>query len=142
MKTNQANNKSKSGKFKFGLILLVAGLAMYGIAAITGFLPIDLKLKGILIAAILIIAEVVNIVAIILLGKEVVKRYKSKLNPKNWFKKKETVQISDEQVNIEKTDEDKYNEDNVVVLNKEAKGSRIYGTTKHLSNRKYSPGNN
>ncbi|MCD8915392.1 transporter suffix domain-containing protein [Staphylococcus simulans] len=142
MKTNQANNKSKSGKFKFGLILLVAGLAMYGIAAITGFLPIDLKLKGILIAAILIIAEVVNVVAIVLLGKEVVKRYKSKLNPKNWFKKKKAVESTGTQVNIEKTEEDKYNEDKVVDLNKEAKGSRIYGTTKHLSNRKYSPGNN
>lgn len=42
--------KNKSKKFKIGITLLIIGAAMYGVAALIGFLPIALKLKGIIMA--------------------------------------------------------------------------------------------
>lgn len=94
---HQNENKTKKhkhkGKFKWGIVLLIIGTAMYGVAALSGFLPIDLKLKGILITGIILIGEIINLLAVVLLGKEVVKRYRSYLNPKNWFKNREARKI-------------------------------------------------
>ncbi|AYU55550.1 transporter suffix domain-containing protein [Staphylococcus debuckii] len=86
--TEVKHKGNKSKKFKVGIGAVIACFALYAVAGLTTFLPIDLKVKGMIIGGTIIVAESSMLLAIILLGKEAVNKYKSKLNPKNWFKKK------------------------------------------------------
>lgn len=99
--TEVKNKGNKSKKFKVGIGAVIACFALYAVAGLTTFLPLDLKLKGMIIGGTIIIAESSMLLAIILLGKEVVKKYKSKLNPKNWFKKKGSEKSNERNRNIE-----------------------------------------
>ncbi|MEN3089903.1 MAG: transporter suffix domain-containing protein [Staphylococcus pseudoxylosus] len=83
------NTERKSKKFKIGIMFLISVIFFYAFAGITALIPLELQVKGIIITSLIIIAEVCFLISVGFLGKELVTKYKKKINPKNWFKKKE-----------------------------------------------------
>jgi hypothetical protein len=66
---------------KLGLVLIIISfLPWLIIAVIVPFLPISLGQKGLLIPALLILAEVLFWLGALLVGKEVVQKYRRYLN--------------------------------------------------------------
>jgi hypothetical protein len=66
---------------KFGLVLIIISfLPWLIIAVIVPFIPISLPQKAILVPALLILAEVLFWLGALLVGKEVVQKYRRYLN--------------------------------------------------------------
>ena len=66
---------------KFGLVLIIISfLPWLIIAVIMPFLPISLAQKAILVPALLVLAEVLFWLGALLVGKEVVQKYRRYLN--------------------------------------------------------------
>ena len=78
-------------KIKLGLFLIIISIPLFLLIPIIPFLNLENKLKITFTTATLIAAEVIFWAGGILVGKELYSKYKSYLNPKNWFKKKEII---------------------------------------------------
>ncbi|MDP2113034.1 MAG: transporter suffix domain-containing protein [Bacteroidota bacterium] len=78
----------KTWKFKLGIILLiVCVIAFLSIPAVP-FLNLENSTKITLSTVLFVIGEIAFWVGGILLGKELFTKYKTYMNPKNWFKTK------------------------------------------------------
>ena len=78
----------RSRYFKWGIVLLIlCVLAFLAIPAVP-FLPIGDGAKVTLGVILFVIGEVTFWTGGILLGKELLSKYTTRLNPKNWFKRK------------------------------------------------------
>jgi len=60
---------------------------LYGFVIIIPFLGFSGGLTAIIITSLVISAEVSFLLSIIILGRQLSKKYRSYINPKNWFKR-------------------------------------------------------
>lgn len=71
-----------------GILLVTLSFVAYGLLALVPFLPLETSHKLLLSPALVGIGEAVFWIGGLLLGKEVIARFKQVLNPCNWFNKK------------------------------------------------------
>ena len=80
--------KERNWQFKLGIILILSSLVFFALLAIIPWLEIEKSLKIKLTTASFIIAEVLFYSGGFFVGKEMFRKYKSYMNPKNWFRKR------------------------------------------------------
>lgn len=80
--------KNKNWKIKLGIFLMIFSGVFFFLLLIIPFIDITAKAKVTLSTISLIIGEIVFWSGGLLVGKELFTKYKSYLNPVNWFKKK------------------------------------------------------
>jgi len=79
----------KNWKFRLGIFLIVFSIVVFLSIVLVPFLNVENKIKITLTTILVIIGEITFWSGGILVGKEIFTKYKSYLNPKNWFKKKQ-----------------------------------------------------
>jgi hypothetical protein len=79
--------RKKNWKLKLGLILIIISIPLFLSLPIIPFLHLESNQKITLTSIIFISAEIIFWSGGLLVGKELFQKYKSKLNPKGWFKK-------------------------------------------------------
>ncbi|QPR66456.1 transporter suffix domain-containing protein [Lysinibacillus macroides] len=90
MKKDIISNGDKQKKpflFKLGIGLLILYPVLWGFAAIVPFTPFPIHIKATVITTCIVVGEIFFLIGVAFVGKEVVTKYKSKLNPKNWRRK-------------------------------------------------------
>jgi L-amino acid N-acyltransferase YncA len=75
-------------QIRSGIILIIISSIVYALLLVIPFLKIQTSVKLILVPVIIIIGEITFWAGAFFLGKELVKKYKSYLNPFKWFRKK------------------------------------------------------
>jgi len=80
----------KNWKFKTGLSLIILSTLLFISLLAVPFINVDGKTKITISTITIVLGEVTFWVGGILLGKELFNKYKAFLNPKIWFKKKNT----------------------------------------------------
>ena len=75
-------------KIKLGIILIIACIPFFGFLVVIPFLHIESKTKIVFTTISFVTGEIVFWSGGILVGKELLQKYKSYFNPKNWFTKK------------------------------------------------------
>ncbi|KXH86746.1 hypothetical protein AU377_14460 [Sporosarcina sp. HYO08] len=88
MDTSKKRQK-KSLFYKLGIGLLILAVLCWVIAAIATMTPYSLTVKASIITGSIIAGEILFWAGALLVGKDVVTKYKSYLHPKNWRKKGE-----------------------------------------------------
>lgn len=78
--------ESKNWKIRLGIVLVVFSCLLFLSLPLIPFLNVESKVA--ITTVTFIIAEITFWSGGILLGKELFSKYKSYLNPKNWFSKK------------------------------------------------------
>jgi hypothetical protein len=78
--------KSNNRKFKLGLSLIILSVILFVSLPVIPFLNIENTVKIQVSTVIFIIAEITFWIGGFFVGKEILSKYKSYLNPKNWFK--------------------------------------------------------
>lgn len=73
-------------KRNIGIGLIVLSTIFYCLIFVVPFLPITLKTKVIVSSSFAVIGEITFWIGGFILGKEIVRKYRKKLNPANWFK--------------------------------------------------------
>ena len=68
-----------------GVALLVACVVLYGAAGALLFAPLAAGWKAGAVAVLVVVAEVCFWLGAVVLGREVVRRYRRFFNPLNWF---------------------------------------------------------
>lgn len=81
----------KNYKIKVGIILVIISLVVYAFLLVIPFLPVENSFKIAVGAVCMVLGEILFWFGGFLIGKELFKKYKSKLNPKNWFKKRTDI---------------------------------------------------
>lgn len=76
-------------KIKWGIFLFVISNIAFGLMLLIPFWEGSFGLKLTLGAGLAIIGEVLFWISAYLLGKELIQKYRERINPVNWFKKKE-----------------------------------------------------
>ena len=79
--------KNRNWKFKLGLLMVLTSLIFFALLVIIPLLDIASGKKIWFTSFSFITAEVLFYTGGFLLGKEMLSKYKSYLNPKNWFNK-------------------------------------------------------
>lgn len=79
----------RSRYFKWGIILLIICVVAFLAIPVVPFLKIGNSAKITISAILFVIGEATFWVGGILLGKELLSKYTSRLKPKNWFKRKQ-----------------------------------------------------
>ena len=82
--------KQFNWKIKLGIGLILLSGVFFGLMLVFPFMNLENKVKIALSTASLIAMEVSFWIGGLLVGKELFTKYKSYLNPKNWFNKKKT----------------------------------------------------
>jgi hypothetical protein len=77
---------NKDWKFKLGVCLLIVCVIAFLIIPVVPFLKMGNNTKITISTILLVIGEITFWTGGILLGKELFTKYKSYMNPKNWFK--------------------------------------------------------
>ncbi|RFU62083.1 transporter suffix domain-containing protein [Peribacillus glennii] len=67
--------------------LVILSTIFYCLILVIPFLPFAVKTKVIISSAFAVIGEITFWIGGFILGKEMVRKYRKKLNPANWFKK-------------------------------------------------------
>lgn len=75
-------------KLRLGIFLIILSVILFLSLPVVPFLAIDNKTKVSASTIIFVLAEVTFWSGGLLVGKELFSKYKSYLNPKNWFRKK------------------------------------------------------
>lgn len=75
-------------KFKLGIVLLIVCIPLFLAIPLVPFLAISGTAKITVTTILLVIGEMTFWTGGLLLGKELLSKYKAYMNPKNWFKKK------------------------------------------------------
>lgn len=88
----------KNWKFKTGIILIILSVMLFLSLPVIPFLSIDSKIKISISTIVFILGEVTFWSGGLLLGKELFSKYKSYLNPKNWYKKKARIEKAEESI--------------------------------------------
>jgi hypothetical protein len=78
----------KNNQIKFGIALILLSGVAFAVMLIVPFLHIEKESKVLWASVAFIAMEVLFYSGGFLVGKELFKKYKSYLNPKNWFNKK------------------------------------------------------
>jgi hypothetical protein len=79
--------KKSNWKLRLGIALVILTVVLFSFLFIIPFLKIDGKVK-IKLTTVAIVAQKISLWSgILLIGKELYVKYKSYINPKNWFKK-------------------------------------------------------
>lgn len=78
------DKKKKPFLFKLGIALLILYPILWGFAAILPFTPFPTHIKATAITACIVIGEIFFLIGVAFVGKELMTKYKSKLNPENW----------------------------------------------------------
>ena len=78
----------KNWKFKTGIALIIISTLLFTSLLGVPFLDADGKTKITITTVAIVLMEITFWVGGFLLGKELLNKYKSYLNPANWFKKK------------------------------------------------------
>ena len=81
-------NTPPKSKLYAGYLFLVLSFVMYSLALLLPVFNFAPGTKAVLFIVFVVIAEVSFVVSAVLLGKEIVKKYRRYLNPLNWFRKK------------------------------------------------------
>lgn len=79
--------KKYNWRFKLGIIIMAISILLFLSLPVIPFLPFENKTKITISTIVFIVAEITFYGGGFLLGKELFTKYKSYLNPKNWFKK-------------------------------------------------------
>lgn len=80
------NNPEKGSRVRLlGWTILVASAVLWAAVAVVPFLPLSGTQKIWAAGALAVAGEVAFWIAAVVLGREVVRRYRSFLNPRNWF---------------------------------------------------------
>ncbi len=82
-------NQKKNWQIKLGIFLMIFSGVFFGLIFLIPFMELETKQKVFWSSASFIAMEVVFWSGGLLVGKELFIRYKTKLNPINWFKKKD-----------------------------------------------------
>lgn len=80
--------KKKNWKLKLGIVLMIVSAIVFMSLLVIPFLDLNSKEKITITTIIIVIGEISFWSGGFLVGKELFTKYKSYLNPKNWFKKK------------------------------------------------------
>ena len=83
--------KKYNTKTRIGIILIFISIILFLILPVIPLLDIDGDLKITIGTIVFILAEVLFYSGGFLVGKELFHKYKSYMNPKNWFRKKENT---------------------------------------------------
>ncbi len=70
--------------FKIGIALLILWALLWVLAIIIPFTPVPVKIKAFIVGGVLVGAKAFFFLGVLLVGQEVVNKYKRYLNPKNW----------------------------------------------------------
>ena len=81
----------KNWKIKLGIILIIVSIPIFLFIPIIPFLEFEGRTKITVTTIVLVVAEVLFWSGGLLVGKELFTKYKSKLDPRNWFKKKKDL---------------------------------------------------
>ena len=73
---------------KLGIVLIVLSFILYGFILLVPFISYSTGIKVTISSILAILGEISFWVGGIILGKEVIARYKNYLNPFSWFKRK------------------------------------------------------
>jgi hypothetical protein len=76
---------------KIGVILIVLSFVLYGLILLVPFMPLTGGSRTGAVGTLVIAGEASFWIGGIILGKEVVVKYRKKLNPLNWFRSKATA---------------------------------------------------
>lgn len=79
---------NRNWKFKSGLILLILSVIVWLAIPVIPFLRTGSGTKITITTILIVIGEITFWTGGVLLGKELFAKYKSYMNPKNWFKSK------------------------------------------------------
>ena len=79
--------QKKNWQLKFGLILIIVSIPLFLSLPLIPFLKLESSQKITITTVVFIAAEVLFWSGGLLVGKELFQKYKSKLDPRNWFKK-------------------------------------------------------
>jgi len=80
--------KKYNWKMKTGIVVLIFSFLTTPLILLTPFLSINAKSKIVITTILIIIGNITFYGGGFLVGKELFSKYKSRLNPKNWFRKK------------------------------------------------------
>lgn len=72
-----------------GLGLIVLSTLLYICVFVVPFTGLSLKVKAVMVPVLVAAGEVTFWIGAVLLGKELVAKYRDRINPRNWFRKKE-----------------------------------------------------
>jgi hypothetical protein len=86
-----ANMQRKNIRIRLGVFLMIFSGVFFGITLIIPLLDLPVRVKVVSATVSLVLMEVVFWSGGLLVGKELFGRYKQRLNPVNWFKKKGSV---------------------------------------------------
>ena len=78
---------NKNWKYKLGLVLILLCVIAFLAIPVVPFLNIESGTKITLSTVLFVIGEITFWTGGLLLGKELLDKYKSRLNPKSWFNK-------------------------------------------------------
>jgi L-amino acid N-acyltransferase YncA len=78
----------KNIQIRAGIVLIIISSVVYLMLLVIPFLNVTNAVKLSLVPVIIIIGEITFWAGTFFLGKELIKRYKSYLNPANWFRRK------------------------------------------------------
>ena len=84
------NKSSHNWQMRIGIGLMVICIPFFLLIPVIPFLNLDSKTKVGISTALLVVGEILFWVGGLLVGKELLTKYKSSLNPKNWFKRTKT----------------------------------------------------
>ncbi|BBI30951.1 transporter suffix domain-containing protein [Cohnella abietis] len=80
--------KSKKSIFyKLGLTLIIVSMLLWITPVVVPFIPISVKARTGIITVALIVSEILFWTGVLLAGREVAKKIRGYINPKNWRKK-------------------------------------------------------
>ncbi|MEI7828853.1 MAG: transporter suffix domain-containing protein [Prolixibacteraceae bacterium] len=82
----------KTIKFKIGAILILVSVVLFLLIPVIPFLSITRGVKITISTVLFVLGEITFWSGGILLGKELLDKYKSYLNPKNWKSKDEKLE--------------------------------------------------
>ena len=83
---------NRSRYFKWGIVLLIICVLAFLAIPIIPFLQMGNGAKVTFSAVLFVIGEVSFWAGALLVGKELLAKYTSRLNPRNWFKSKSDIQ--------------------------------------------------
>jgi hypothetical protein len=78
----------KNLQLKAGIVLIIISSIVYLLLLVVPFLKIETSAKLTLVPVIIIVGEITFWAGTFFVGKELVKRYRSYLNPLKWFRKR------------------------------------------------------
>lgn len=81
----QENEKEGGILRKIAIGLVVLSFVLYGLLPVVPFLPVGISTKAVITGGMLVTSEIVFWVGGVILGKEIVSKFRKVLNPCNWF---------------------------------------------------------